>query len=328
MSLKAGKQNAYGDEVLDYACFEGICDDAIESALKAKAASAQRGVWLDLAGADECKLLLPAAMNAGWQIHSGSKDKVTLRVWGSTRTDSDPCPERAFTIHIVHCLVVRDDASVLLVKQSYDAKQLFTLPGGFIDATETVDEAGIRETFEETGVNAHPVALLSTYHAPSFEHGTRFGHAGLEQTPLMRASVSDAVLGETNTAEEISAVEWVPASQWGDPEWLRGHCGHLVQFSLQQLAEFPSKHGPKWLADDTPPVVCVEAAAALQQARAAVHSRCAVLAAEASTDAHSAHPNMHACSGMAVQWHSGGNDGAAQIFTSDLTGPAGVRAWW
>ncbi|MCX7571697.1 NUDIX hydrolase [Tumebacillus sp. DT12] len=58
-------------------------------------------------------------------------------------------------------MVVRD-GKVLVVKKSYGAtKGLWTLPGGFVNADETLDMAASREVREETGIEATAEAILA-----------------------------------------------------------------------------------------------------------------------------------------------------------------------
>jgi len=320
MSLAEGTTNAYGDEVLCAANFAGVeTSEKAEELLAARFSAAPRGVWLDLQGAAQCQLLLPAALKAGMSIHSGSGDCVTLRAWGLARTDKDPCPERAFAIHIVHCLVVRRDGSVLMVKQSYDASQLFTLPGGFIDAGESIEAAAVRETHEETGVQARYEGLLHTAHAAAFKQPTRFGHAAIVHTPLMSVvdESSEAALGETNTADEISEVQWVPRSTWSQATWVAEHCHHLVSFALQQLTMIPV--GSAAAATGAQAVVCEAAAAAILAAASGGN-------ADLVGASQSQHPSGYA--GLQVEWDSHKNDGKMQIYCNDLAGSGGLQTWW
>lgn len=58
-------------------------------------------------------------------------------------------------------MVVRD-GKILVVKKAYGAtKGLWTLPGGFVNPDETLDEAAVREVREETGLDTVPEAILA-----------------------------------------------------------------------------------------------------------------------------------------------------------------------
>lgn len=65
--------------------------------------------------------------------------------------------------------IVERDGHYLLVKEERDGKVVYNQPAGHIEHGESVIQAAVRETLEETGWNVLPVRFggLSTYHAPS-----------------------------------------------------------------------------------------------------------------------------------------------------------------
>ena len=63
--------------------------------------------------------------------------------------------------------VVEKDGAILLVKRGrppFEGKH--ALPGGFVEAGETVEEAVMRELREETGLRTRVVRLLGVYSDP------------------------------------------------------------------------------------------------------------------------------------------------------------------
>ncbi len=57
--------------------------------------------------------------------------------------------------------VVFRDGQVLLVKRASEPNRgLWSLPGGALEISETVEAGAVRETFEETGVNVRPLRVL------------------------------------------------------------------------------------------------------------------------------------------------------------------------
>ena len=63
--------------------------------------------------------------------------------------------------------VVPRGGSLLLVKRGrYPFEGMHALPGGFVEADETVEEAVVRETLEETGLRTKAVRLLGVYSDP------------------------------------------------------------------------------------------------------------------------------------------------------------------
>lgn len=58
-------------------------------------------------------------------------------------------------------LLIDEDGKWLVVKKKYGGlKGKWSIPAGFVDSGETVDEAAVREVFEETGIKAEVSAIL------------------------------------------------------------------------------------------------------------------------------------------------------------------------
>ncbi|MBN8209878.1 NUDIX hydrolase [Bacillus sp. NTK071] len=56
--------------------------------------------------------------------------------------------------------IVESEGKYLVVKKKYGGlKGQWSFPAGFVDAGETVDEAAVREVFEETGIIAETVSI-------------------------------------------------------------------------------------------------------------------------------------------------------------------------
>lgn len=59
------------------------------------------------------------------------------------------------------CVMLVDRGRILLVRQHYRGALIWTLPGGGIEPGETPEEAAIRETREEVGLDVTLVRLLA-----------------------------------------------------------------------------------------------------------------------------------------------------------------------
>ncbi|MCM3718757.1 NUDIX domain-containing protein [Fictibacillus phosphorivorans] len=58
-------------------------------------------------------------------------------------------------------LLIDEDGKWLVVKKKYGGlKGKWSIPAGFVDAGETVDEAAVREVFEETGILGEVVSVI------------------------------------------------------------------------------------------------------------------------------------------------------------------------
>lgn len=75
-------------------------------------------------------------------------------------------PERP---HVTVATVVEKDNKFLFTLESIDSEERINQPAGHVEASESLEEAAIRETLEETGWLVVPVALLGIrqYTAPS-----------------------------------------------------------------------------------------------------------------------------------------------------------------
>jgi len=132
--------------------------------------------------------------------------------------------------------LVEQDGKVLVVKKAYGATEgLWTLPSGFVKADETVDEAAVREVFEETAITAVPVGLVAV----------RSGvlRQGKHDTLLVfRLRYASGVV--TPCARELQTAAWMsPAALAVDPsctEFLAKLCQEAL--TRPGLTEHPIVH--------------------------------------------------------------------------------------
>jgi ADP-ribose pyrophosphatase YjhB (NUDIX family) len=88
------------------------------------------------------------------------------------------------------------DGRVLLTRRSINpGRGLWTYPGGFVDYGETVADAAVRETLEETGLHVELSGLLNVYSLP--------------EAPVIVVFRARVTGGELTPCEENDALEWV-----------------------------------------------------------------------------------------------------------------------
>lgn len=81
------------------------------------------------------------------------------------------CPGCRFVFYlnpkVVAGTIPEQDGHVLLTRRTINPGHgLWTFPGGFVDFGETVTDAAVRETFEETGLRVDLHGLLNVYSYP------------------------------------------------------------------------------------------------------------------------------------------------------------------
>ncbi|MFT4045342.1 MAG: NUDIX hydrolase [Solimonas sp.] len=69
-----------------------------------------------------------------------------------------------WTPHVVVACVVERDGRYLIVEERINGRLMLNQPSGHWEENETLIEAGIRETVEETGWDVKPGAMLGLYH--------------------------------------------------------------------------------------------------------------------------------------------------------------------
>jgi ADP-ribose pyrophosphatase YjhB (NUDIX family) len=121
---------------------------------------------------------------------------------------------------VVSTIPVTDDGRIVLLRRGIEpGKGWWAQPGGFLEVDETVTEAAIRETFEETGLVVKPGEIIGLY--------TR-----LEAAVVVLAFEAEIVRGEFRTNPEAleieafapDAIPWpriaFSTTQWALRDWL------------------------------------------------------------------------------------------------------------
>ena len=121
--------------------------------------------------------------------------------------DPSDYPAVAVTVDLVVLTIRDDDLCVLLIRRGEAPyKGQWALPGGFIQPDENLDEAAVRELYEETGLSPHDVHVeqLATYGAP-------------RRDPRMRVvSVAHLALApdlpSPESGSDAAAAQWTPVT--------------------------------------------------------------------------------------------------------------------
>jgi 8-oxo-dGTP pyrophosphatase MutT (NUDIX family) len=118
----------------------------------------------------------------------------------------DPAaPKANSVVPAAVALVAREDGAVLLIRRTDNGN--WALPGGAIEMNESVAEAAIRETFEETGIQIEVTGLLGVYSDP--QHVIHFTSNDEIRREFSVVLTAWPVGGELDTSSESSEVRWV-----------------------------------------------------------------------------------------------------------------------
>ncbi len=99
-------------------------------------------------------------------------------------------------------VVLNNKNEVLLVKRTNAPyKGRWCLPGGFVEKGETIEQAAMRECFEETGIRTKAVKLIGIYSDPGRDPR---GH--VVGIPFLMKPLSN----KTRTSNETSDVRFFP----------------------------------------------------------------------------------------------------------------------
>ena len=98
-------------------------------------------------------------------------------------------------------IILQQESNILLIKRKNDPfKDHLSLPGGFVNEGELVEEAAKRETWEETSLTIEPIEILGVYSDPNRDPR---GHV------LTVVWVAIVVNGVARANDDSIEVQWV-----------------------------------------------------------------------------------------------------------------------
>ena len=118
----------------------------------------------------------------------------------------DPdAPVATTMVPSANTVVVNDAGEILLIRRSDNGN--WALPGGAIEMSESIADAAIRETFEETGIQVEVTGLLGVYSDP--RHLIHFTSNDEVRREFSVVVIARPVGGEPTLSAESSEVRWV-----------------------------------------------------------------------------------------------------------------------
>jgi 8-oxo-dGTP pyrophosphatase MutT (NUDIX family) len=148
---------------------------------------------------------------------------------------NDPgAPKANSLVPSVNVVVTNQDGDVLVIQRSDNGN--WAVPGGAIDLGESLVQAAIRETREETGITCEVTGIVGIYTDPG--HVVLYTSNGEARQEFSIVLTALAVDGEPTPSDESSQVRWVSRDELAEYPMDRSMRLRVDHF----LAECPSPY--------------------------------------------------------------------------------------
>src|SRR3954463_7115167 len=123
--------------------------------------------------------------------------------------DDPKAPAANSLVLSVNVAVADDQGRVLVIRRSDNDN--WALPGGAMDTGESIAQAAVRETREETGIDCEVTGLVGIYTNP--QHVILYTSNGEVRQECSVVFTARAVSGEPTPSSESRAAPWVPGPE-------------------------------------------------------------------------------------------------------------------
>lgn len=125
--------------------------------------------------------------------------------------DDPKAPRATSVVPSANVIVVNDDGEILLIRRSDNDN--WALPGGAMDLGESLPDAAVRETAEETGVEVEITGLVGIYTDP--RHVILYASNNEVRQEFSIVFTARPVGGRPTTSAESKEVRWVRPGEIG-----------------------------------------------------------------------------------------------------------------
>jgi 8-oxo-dGTP pyrophosphatase MutT (NUDIX family) len=142
--------------------------------------------------------------------------------------DDPNAPKANSMVPSVNVVVANDAGEILLIRRSDNDN--WALPGGAIDLGESVAQAAVRETKEETGIDCEITGLVGIYTDP--KHIILYTSNGEARQEFSIVLTARPLGGQPTPSDESTEVRWVPAAEAQDYSMdraMRARIGHYLE---------------------------------------------------------------------------------------------------
>lgn len=120
--------------------------------------------------------------------------------------DDPSAPKANSLVPSVNVVVTNDAGDLLMIKRSDNDN--WAIPGGAIDLGESMVDAAIRETREETGIDCEVTGIVGIYTDP--KHVLLYTSDGEVRQEFSIVVTARPVRGKPTPSSESTEVRWIP----------------------------------------------------------------------------------------------------------------------
>lgn len=191
----------------------------------------KRCIWFRIY--NEHAKLIPILIQGGYDFHHAKPGHAMVKKW-LPDNEKDNVPHFPFTFIGVGGLVIKD-SKVLLVKERFAISGKWKLPGGHADSGEDLGEAAVREVFEETGIRAKELGLITFRHTHPHPQLNFPSHKCSDIYSIVLLTV-DEVTEAVREEAEIAAVQWHDIDEILNSEDIHEHNKNFIREGVKSLA--------------------------------------------------------------------------------------------
>jgi ADP-ribose pyrophosphatase YjhB (NUDIX family) len=123
--------------------------------------------------------------------------------------DSPEAPRANSLVPAVNVVIGNDAGEILLIRRTDNGN--WAVPGGAVDLGESVAQAAVRETLEESGIECAITGIVGIYSDP--RHVILYTSNGEARQEFSIVLTARAVSGQPTPSSESSEVRWVPEAE-------------------------------------------------------------------------------------------------------------------
>jgi ADP-ribose pyrophosphatase YjhB (NUDIX family) len=126
--------------------------------------------------------------------------------------DDPEAPKANSLVPSVNVVVANDAGEILMIRRTDNDN--WAVPGGAIDLGESVGQAAVRETREESGIECEITGVVGIYSDP--KHVILYTSNGEARQEFSIVLSARPLSGQPTPSSESSEVRWVPVSEVRD----------------------------------------------------------------------------------------------------------------